>query len=586
MPTDTHPDRASRLRDCPHGITVSPLFLALVVALANTLKPVMIDDTAYLRYARQAATNPTDPYGFAMFWYDVPEPAFEILCPPLVPYWLALGMSLFGEHVGLLKLWLFPFLVLLAWSLRDLLRRFARGTERTLLPLLMLSPAVLPTVNLMLDVPASALMFTGVALFTRAVDHRSWRIAAAAGLILGAAMQTKYTALLAPPVILCYGWTHRRLLPAFATACIAVGVFAGWEILMAAKYGRSHFAHHALSRSPAAGDGEDMVGAFLEDKVVLAHALSAHLGCLAVGPALIAGAALRVRSGVLKVASAVWGMGFLLILLLPLRFTVLAPANPPFGPDTRPVTGFWQTYGTFLLIGSAACAGLLLFQLRPRPRYRGNADTGFLATWLLIEIVGYFVLTPFGAARRVIGITLVGGLLAARALSRTQRLPGHNLGQGWIAAFGISVGVAVFAVDVLDSYPEKVCAEIAASIAETRPSESRVWFVGHWGFQFYCERQGMQQVMPGGTVMRPGDVFVFPTYPDPHGFYRPHMGTVLFSPPESAMDIITEVVWDDAIAAQTVPNFYCGIDPIIGRDHPRLRVVVYRVKAEWAVPRK
>ena len=43
-------------------------------------------------------------------------------------------------------------------------------------------------------------------------------------------------------------------------------------------------------------------------------------------------------------------------------------------------------------------------------------------------------------------------------------------------------------------------------------------------------------------------------------------------------------MWDDAISGQTVPNFYCGVDPVVGRDHPRLRVVVYRIRKEWAVP--
>ena len=41
------------------------------------------------------------------------------------------------------------------------------------------------------------------------------------------------------------------------------------------------------------------------------------------------------------------------------------------------------------------------------------------------------------------------------------------------------------------------------------------------------------------------------------------------------------MVWDDWLSAQTAPNFYGGIDPVTGRDHPRLRVVVYRIIREW-----
>jgi hypothetical protein len=73
-----------------------PLGLAIILTLANAAKPVLIDDTAYLSYAQRIAAHPTDPYGFTMFWYTVPEPAFEVLCPPVLPYWLALGVRLFG----------------------------------------------------------------------------------------------------------------------------------------------------------------------------------------------------------------------------------------------------------------------------------------------------------------------------------------------------------------------------------------------------------------------------------------------------------------------------------------------------------
>src|SRR5688572_28305331 len=132
----------------------SPLALAVLVTVANAAKPVTVDDTAYLLFARHIASNPTDPYGFSIFWRSYPEPAMAILCPPVVPYWLASGLRLFGESPVLLKLWLFPFVYALAWALRALLARFARGCEDFALPLLLLSPAVLPAVNLMLDIPA------------------------------------------------------------------------------------------------------------------------------------------------------------------------------------------------------------------------------------------------------------------------------------------------------------------------------------------------------------------------------------------------------------------------------------------------
>ena len=152
-----------------------PGIVAVAMTLLNAVKPVVVDDTAYLLFARHIADQPLDPYGFELFWYRHPQPAMEVLAPPVVPYWLAAGIALFGEQLFWLKLWLLPFPLAFCFAARFLLRRFARGTERAGLVLIALSPAVLPLVNFMLDVPAVALGLASVAVFVRGCDRKSWR---------------------------------------------------------------------------------------------------------------------------------------------------------------------------------------------------------------------------------------------------------------------------------------------------------------------------------------------------------------------------------------------------------------------------
>ena len=43
--------------------------------------------------AQQIAKAPLDPYGFEQFWYQQPQPANEVRAPPVLPYWLGLGMA-------------------------------------------------------------------------------------------------------------------------------------------------------------------------------------------------------------------------------------------------------------------------------------------------------------------------------------------------------------------------------------------------------------------------------------------------------------------------------------------------------------
>jgi 4-amino-4-deoxy-L-arabinose transferase-like glycosyltransferase len=547
---------------------------------------VAVDDTAYLAFARHISAQPFDPYGFTFFWYTVPDDAFEIICPPVVPYWLALGIALFGEQPALLKLWLYPFLFLFAWSARELLRGFARGSQDGMLPPIVLSPAILPTVNLMLDIPALALGLAAIVLFIRSTERSSWHLAVASGLVTGLAMQTKYTALLIPPAIGWFGITHWRAsglkLSAIAVATALV-VFSGWESLLVAKYGRSHFAFHVSDQQSSMASESRSLNEFIQEKSYLVPPLTGYLGCLGIGNGLLAIAALGLPRRAVVTIAFIWSAGFCWIIFTPSHWSMIF--IPQMAIDTSFVSTFWQTSGALVLLSLVVAALLLTIRVRNRLGFRCNQDSLFLAGWLLIELGGYFALTPFGAARRVIGLVVVGGFLTSRLMNRLGRIHPNRHGSRWIIAFPIAIAVAVAAIDTLDAYPEKVCAERCALLVADRNDGATAWFAGHWGFQYYCTRAGMSQIVPGQTILSAGDFLVLPIHPDDPGFYRPHIGSVPIRPPHWAVEKIQEVIWNDPLAAQTVPNFYGGVDPVIGRDHPRLRVIVYRVIREWKVPR-
>ena len=549
-----------------------PFALAAVVTLANAAKPPVVDDTAYLAFARQIAAQPLDPYGFELYWYTRPEPAMGVLCPPVVPYWLGLGVALVGESPPLLKVWLFPFVWLLAWSLKELLRRFGRGTEPAALPLLVLSPAVLPTVNLMLDVPAAGLGLAALVLFARACDRGNWRLAATSGVVAGLAMQTKYTALLVPAVIGWYGLTHRRVGLAVLAGAVAAAVFAGWEVLIAARYGASHFLHHLAEQRSGGGIVESV-----RDKWGLLPGLVGHLGLLAVGVGLYAGRAVGFPRWLLAGTAGLWVVGVALLSLFGGTQVLFPWADPRKDSPLAPL--LWRSTGLAVLVTAAGCAAVLLVRrwrpLVPRP----SRDSWFVVGWVVLELAGYFALTPFPAARRVIGPTVALGVLAARVVSRVGRARPDRRPPGWVVPFGVAAGVLTAALDTWDAYPEKVLAERAAAVVRDRPAGSRVWYAGHWGFQFYCERAGMRPAYPGAELAA-GDYLVVPLYPSATGFYRPDSVNARVEPPEDA-ERVAEFEWEDGLAATTIPSFYGGPNPVVGRDYPRLQVGVYRLTRDW-----
>lgn len=553
-----------------------PLLLAGVITLLNTVKPAVVDDTAYLLFARHLAADPLQPYSFDLFWYYRPEPAMEILLPPVLPYWLAAGMALFGENLALLKLWMFPFAWVLCVAVRSLMQRFAPGVETEGTIAFSLSPAVLPLMSVMLDVPALALGAAAVALFVKGCDgRRAWAVLLAS-VCTALAVQTKYSMLTVPCVILGYSFTRLGkprgwLTVAYAVAAItlAVGLFATWEWWLLEKFGHSHFLFHFKGN---AGEGKNL-GETLMGRFAFAPPLLGQFGGLACGVSLAASAGIGWPRRV-RVAAAVGVVGnFVLICVLP--YSATAPLGPRFD----------LAFLTFSMCGVSVVATGLFGLGRTLWQKTADADTLFLVGWVFVEAVGMLGMTPFPAARRVIGLCLATAVLLFHLVAKLGN--GKPMMPRWGVAFAVGLGVLVWTVDCWDAQAEKVLATKAMETTKPAPGEV-VWFTGHWGFQWYCERAGMQHLNPwsNGTPMKTGDWLVMPLIPNDGGFYRPcPMNDAEGRPfprPDMQLEEVAVWEWRDALSGQTIPQMYGGgAGPLRGRDHPRLRVGVYRVMQDW-----
>ena len=118
---------------------------------------------------------------------------------------------MFGQDELLWKIWLFPFNLALTVGLWSIFHRFARGVEGLLLWLAVISPTVLPSLNLIIEVPGFALSVAATALFIRASDRRSAWGTVLAGLVCALAIQTKWTAMVTPAVFVAYALIRGRL---------------------------------------------------------------------------------------------------------------------------------------------------------------------------------------------------------------------------------------------------------------------------------------------------------------------------------------------------------------------------------------
>lgn len=572
------------MRPFPHKFL---LLLALAYTLVNAIKPLTIDDTAYHAYAVQIAHHPLDPYGFSAYWWSYPEVGNEILAPPLLAYWWAPAIRLFGDHPFLWKLWLLPLAVMLAYAVCDLGRRFARGLELPITALVLFSPAFLPTFNLMLDVPATALSLASLAVFGRACDRGSFALAALAGLIAGLGMEMKYTVFLAPAVMLLYALCLGRLRFWPAAAVVSAQVFLTWEFLMSLLYGESHFLLHVRERA-----GEE------HEWVRLSMALVTNLGAVAWPMVMLALAALGARWRGLLTAGAVGLLAYLSVGCFDGELSVSAKL---FGPDRAPLPFEQFVFGVLGLTGLVvgvlvvwrlvpSVAALVRWGERLSPP-RPTRMTAFLLGWLALEFLGYMVLTPFPAVRRVLGIGVVLALVAGRLAALTCRSPDARRLVFGIAGYSAILGLLVQGVDLLEARAEQGAVEEAARQIRERGDGGRVWFVGHWGFQYYAERAGMTPIsaydasdapiaIPPRSRLREGDWLVLPEWRlDERGFVAGvHQQPFTADPTRTRPEF--DVVVDDPVSLQTIMTLYSGCTPVRHHAGPRLRVEVRRVLAD------
>ena len=561
---------------------VWPFLAAFAVTTLNACKPVVVDDTAYLFHARHIAQHPMQPYDFELFWYYQPEPAMNILLPPVLPYWLALGIRLFGENVGLLKLWLFPFMWLLAVAVHSLFRRFMAFDSVAPSIAILFSPIVLPMLNVMLDVPALALGLAGVAIFLNNADSPKWWKVFLAGALCGLAMQTKYTMLFTPLLFPLYACTRsaKLLLPAVLALLVAYGLFAAWEFFVFRQAGESHFLHHATEQA-SAGGLLDKLKAKLSTARMNSPALLSQSGILLAGWSVWCLASCTWTPTLRKLSFGLCAVGCL--------FGIITLAGTMFLSESSAVIlpGFnggapRLEWATLFGAGTAILGVLTLITLT----FLGwailpNRSTlVFLVGWVLLECSSTALLSPFPAGRRVIGVATSAGFLAMFLTVRFSRYGSIPVVPRWPKWVLIASGLLLFAVDAWDARAEKEAIAQVNRFIQVVQGE-RVWFNGHWGFQYYADRAGMVPVIPNRSVLMRGDWLVFPEIPDDVGFYRPYHGGAKFRIDPANCRYVAEFIVDDAISATTIPSLYGGTAPIRGRDHPRLKVVVYRITEDW-----
>jgi hypothetical protein len=537
--------------------------LASAFTLLNALKPLHNDDSAYFTFAAEFARHPLNPYDFDLT-SPYADPAQDVLVPPVLPYWWALGLRLLGDEPFLWKLWLWPFALLLAGALAVLYRRFAPGLEMPLLGLTLFSPAVLPGFNCMLEVPVLGLGLAALAVALRACDLGSWRLTACAGLLAGLALQTKYTALAPLAALVLWYVQQGRARQGLLAAALALLVFVCWEVFVACRHGQSHFLIHVGQRR----------GGMLQKSLQLLLPLMSLVGGLAPAVALLGLTALGASRRRVAGAAVAVALGFLALAVVPESWATFLQDPQTHKPRLTLANVVYGSLG-LLAWGTAAAVAHRLCRAAgpagPPASSRSRADR-FLVCWLGLEVAGYFALSPYPAARRVVGIVLVLTLLAGRLASRTCQAPSRRALVGGVACAGVLLGLFVFGVDWRDARAAQQAAELAARRHRPSGPGQTTWHLSWGGFQFHAGRAGLKPLALNRSRPQPGDVIVVPDDPELFAGLQARVG--------KRLELLETLTVGDQFPLCTVPGYYIGRTPLEHHEGPRVTVRVYGVGTE------
>ncbi|MCO5172367.1 MAG: hypothetical protein M9894_39210 [Planctomycetes bacterium] len=499
-----------------------------MVALDAT-KPLHMDDALWVQYARHIATDPISPYGFEPLYQQARLPANDIVgASPVFLYAWAGAVALFGEEAPWAwRLAHLPFLLALALGTVLLGARIAPRRLPTLLVLVVASPAVLVSMNMMLDVPTLGLEVLAIALFERASRSGRRGLAAAAGVVAGLAIETKLSAVGIPIAMVLMGAARgsaRLTVIALGwTACVVLSV----EAFVAVRHGSSHVMaalagtnHHPLRPGARLG---------------LLTGLPWLVGPLMLGPlvSLLAGGAASRRLP-LAAAAAAGAIGVAL--------------GDPFD------------HSLSLALGAA----FLVAVARQASSARDRTSAAILA-WIAAELVALLVVSPFLCVRRVLGLLAACTFLACRQARLGRANADGRRAERCAAAVSLVTALGLFAADRAAAEAERdvawATAERSANLVGPR------YFMGSYGFQEAALHAGLSPLILNQTPLVSGAVVIVA-----------HQPTVSATPVPHTRPLEALERGAGPIPVSTAPWFYIGKQALRFPARPAAYATITRIE--------
>ena len=455
-------------------------------------KPFNIDDPLFIWLAQQVQKHPGDPFGFSVNWYGVVSPMWKVTeNPPVAGYYLALAGNIFGwNEIGLHLAGLLAAVMVILGTYR-LARKFC-GHPLLASCAVLFTPIFLVSANtVMCDVLMLAFWIWALVFWVEGLEQNCFAKTIFAGLLVALAMLTKYFGVALLPLLAVHGALEKRKLGKWIVGLLiplaALGVYQ-WFTL--ALYGHPLF-------SAAAGYATSVQSELGFSKLSGGLIALAFIGGGMATVPLAAPSLWRLRTvaGVV-VATALVGCVICSNGLFLEKYPALG--TTPARAEVFAQFVFW------------AAGGVLVLLLAVEDVLKNIRDS---RPWLLaLWVAGTFFFAAF--ANWTINGRSILPLLPAAGILLARRWESGGLKQPKVLQFGLAASalLALFVTQADFQLAIAVRRSAEAVFAKYNSTQATIWFEGHWGFQYYMEKQGAKAVDFKHGRQLPGDILVIPQH--------------------------------------------------------------------------
>jgi hypothetical protein len=476
-------DSRFSMKTAPHFATITCIFLLWSFATFwNIDKAFHIDDAGHMEIARWIAAHPLHPMSGGINWRGVIEPISELNQPHLYFYLMAAWSGVFGNSEVSMHCLMSLFSLWAIIAFYRLATFFSHRNNTAMTAFFALSYAFVVGQGTMVDVPLLAiwLEFYYVLLNPRRQDSRKY---AAAALLCGAALLVKYTSLVLLPALVMHIVLRKRI-RYLAWVSIPLLLLVFWSLFNLYDYGSIHLLGREHIEMVPAGYLLRLFGWLSTLGAIMPFAVHFFFAECS-----------QQRNSFQRW---IWLFIGAVTLIPPLLVLLTLFVSIPNLVVNLLLFGSFMTcgVGTVYLVYRYFKTVVML-----RPR---DIDKLVLIYWIGGCSIFIMAFAPFMAARHVLLVMPAFILL----LYPQAASPGK-----FASILPLSLLLTLGNTTLLakaDFWYAGIYKYAAFSIIQEIPKGARVWFMGHWGWQWYAQQAGMQQLALNSSPPAVGDYLVIP----------------------------------------------------------------------------